>query len=442
MAAAALFPTDVDNTEYVPPVPWTLKDTGLSQSAVEQLVFNTLYSRGELTGRNVADIVGLSFSVIEPMMEELKVRQFFEVKRSLGYGLISSVFALSDSGRKRARECYENNQYVGPAPVPAAQYMAGVEAQKPKRGWLSRETLEKAYRHVVLAPKTLSQIGPAVNSGKSLLMYGQPGNGKTYMAEALIKLESSPVFVPHAIEYNGSIIQFFDPLSHTPIQSTDDTERLFSLQRPYDSRWVRCQRPFIVTGGELTLEMLELSYNSTTKIYDAPRHLRANNGMYLIDDFGRQRVSPAEVLNRWIVPMESRVDHLILPTGGKLSLPFEVFLIFSTNLNPDQLGDEAFLRRIQYKMLVQNPTRDEFVQIFSNFCGAKKLECSESLIASFIDRHYTRTGRPFRRCHPRDVLSHAIDFMEFEKLPFRLDDDVLTHAFDSCFTQVTEPAAK
>ena len=185
---------------------------------------------------------------------------------------------------------------------------------------------------------------------------------------------------------------------------------------------------FIVTGGELTLDMLELeSYSSTTKIYDAPCHLRRPvSGIYLIDDFGRQRVSPAELLNRWIVPMESRVDHLILPTGGKLSLPFEVFLIFSTNLNPDQLGDEAFLRRIQYKMLVQNPSRDEFVQIFVNFCRGKGLECSKGLIDCFIERRYTRTGLPFRRCHPAgDVISHAIDLIEFENLPYRLDEDVL-----------------
>src|SRR5579864_61027 len=190
MAAALAFPRETNEAGFLPPVPWTLRDTGLAQSTIEQLIFNTIYARGELTGRNIADVLGLSFSVIEPLMEELKVRQFFDVKRSLGYGLISSVFALSDSGRKRARECYEINQYVGPAPIPLSQYTAAVEAQRPAKGWLTRATLAKAYRHMVLSPRTLSQIGPAVNSGKSFLMYGQPGNGKTFLAEALMKLES------------------------------------------------------------------------------------------------------------------------------------------------------------------------------------------------------------------------------------------------------------
>jgi predicted ATPase with chaperone activity len=438
MAAAGMVAREAQRDEFLPPVPWMLRDTGLSQSMIEQLVFNTLYARGELTGRSIADTLGLSFSVIEPLVEELKVRQFFEVKRSLGYGLISSMFALSESGKKRARECYEVNQYVGPAPVPATQYIAAVEAQKPPKGWLTRDSLAKAYHHAVLSSKTLSQIGPAINSGRSLLLYGHPGNGKTYLAEALIKLDSVPVFVPHAIEYNGSIIQVFDPLSHRPLENASDSEGLFSLQRPHDSRWVRCQRPFIITGGELTLDMLELSYNEVTKIYDAPCHLKANNGICLIDDFGRQRVSPAELLNRWIVPMEGRVDHMSLPKGGKLSLPFETFLIFSTNLNPERLGDEAFLRRIQYKMLVQNPCRDEFAQIFANFCAEKGLDCPPELIDYFIERHYIQTGFPFRRCHPRDVISHAIDLMEFEDLPRALDEDVLDRAFGTCFAQIVD----
>jgi hypothetical protein len=429
---------------YAPPVPWSLQDTGLTRGLLEHLIFNILYTRGEVSGRTVADTMGLSFSVIEPIMQELKIRQFLEVKRSMGYGLISSDFALSDGGRKRAREFADVHQYAGPAPVPLSQYAKAVEAQRLRRGWLRRDALSKAYKHMVVSPTVLDQIGPAVNAGKAFLVYGKPGNGKTYLAEALMNLEASPIFVPHTIEFNGTIIQVFNPLNHQPVEGKNDAASLFSLQRPFDSRWICCRRPFITTGGELSSEMLELAFNGASRIYDAPCHLKANNGIYLIDDFGRQKITPAELLNRWIVPMESHMDHINLPTGGKLSVPFEAFLIFSTNLNPDSLGDEAFLRRIQYKMFVQNPDRTEFVEIFNRVCVQNKLDCPIELLDDFITRHYGRTGMSFRRCHPRDVISHAIDFINFRERPYELTPEVLDHAFNSCFISApgdTEPAA-
>src|ERR1041385_13040 len=250
-----------DLQSFCPPVPWSIRDTGLSRGLLEHLIFNILYVRGEISGRTIADAMGLSFSVIEPLMDELKVRQFVEVKRSMGYGLISSDFALSDAGRKRAREYADVHTYAGPAPVPLTQYAAAVQAQRSRRGWLTRDMLARAYSHMVMNPESLDQIGPAVNSGKSFLIYGQPGNGKTYLAEALMNLEASPIFVPHTIEFHGTIIQVFDPLSHHPVGGPNESASLFSLQRPYDSRWICCRRPFISTGGELNLEMLELGYN-------------------------------------------------------------------------------------------------------------------------------------------------------------------------------------
>ncbi len=419
--------------QFIPPVPWKIKDTGLTEVFLEQLTCNILYSRGELTGRVIADSLGLSFSVIEPLLNDLKARMIVELKSSLGYGLISSIFVLSEIGRKRCREAAGASQYTGPAPVPLAQYVAAVRAQKPPKGWLNRETLAKAYRHMVVGPELFSQIGPAINSGKSLLVYGNPGNGKTYLAEALLELGGADVYIPFALEYNNTIIQVYDPLHHKSIDGVDESNALFSLERSFDSRWVRCRRPFIVSGGELAIEMLELSYNAATKVYDAPFHVKANNGMYLIDDFGRQKVTPTELLNRWIVPMESRMDHLTLPTGGKLAMPFEAFLIFSTNLNPSGLGDEAFLRRIQYKMFVKNPTAEEFRSIFLQFCKSKGLNCSDDLVEHFMEKHYSRTRRQFRRCHARDVISHAIDLMEFEERPHALTEDLLDRAFASCF---------
>jgi hypothetical protein len=251
-----------------------------------------------------------------------------------------------------------------------------------------------------------------------------------------MNVDNSCVYVPQALDCQGTIVQVFDPLYHQPVADSEE-QSVFASGPRHDRRWIKCRRPFIVTGGELTLAMLDLNYNATSKIYDAPYQLKANNGIYLIDDFGRQQCTPAEVLNRWIVPMERRVDYLKFHSGGKITVPFEAFLIFSTNQNPEQLGDEAFLRRIQYKMLLRSPDEDEFTTIFRRFCESKSLTYPDGLIAGLIDKHYRKARRPFRRCHPRDILSHAIDLIHFEKLSFQLTDDLMDRAFESCFLEET-----
>jgi predicted ATPase with chaperone activity len=437
MATAPLLEFPVQEETFAPPVPGTIEDTGLPASMIEQLILKLLYSRGEMLGRDVSQALGLKFSLVEGFFELLKHQHSIQVKKSLGMGTSTSLFALTETGRGHARECLENNQYVGPAPIPLFQYTHVVRRQKRPNGWLTPEALADTYRRMVVTPRILSQIGPAVSSGNSFLIYGQPGNGKTFLAEALGNVDDSYIYVPHALECQGQIIQVYDPVYHQPIQDTEESSVL-AFEPQYDQRWIKCRRPFIVTGGELTLEMLDLSYNSTSKVYDAPYQLKANNGIYLIDDFGRQQCTPTDVLNRWIVPMERRVDYLKFHSGSKMTVPFEAFLIFSTNLKPEQLGDEAFLRRIQYKMLLRSPDEEEFAAIFRRFCESHDLDSDNEMISRFIAKHYTSTTKPFRRCHPRDVLSHAIDLINFEKLPFQLTDDVLDRAFESCFLEETE----
>jgi DNA-binding MarR family transcriptional regulator len=420
---------------FTPREPESLEETGLAESFVEQILLKILYFRGDVYGKDLSNTIGLKFSVIQGMVESLKLRHLVQVKRSLGMSDVGQLLELTESGRARARECLEKNQYAGAAPVPLEQYVEVVRQQRPRDGWLTKDALAKAFRGLVITDRVLSQVGPAVSSAHSLLVYGKPGDGKTLLIESLRHLESTPVFVPHAIECNGNIVQVFDPVYHERIEEEPDSLVAIAAEGSWDRRWVQCRRPFIVSGGELTLDMLDLRHNRTSGVHEAPFQLKANNGIYLIDDFGRQRVTPADVLNRWVAPMERRLDYLSFETGGKMTTPFETFLVFSTNLKPAELGDEAFMRRIQYKMLLRGPAEHEFIRIFESFCIARRIPCTRELINRFIERHYRKPGKPFRRCQPRDVLSHALNLIHFEKLPLQLTDEILDRAFESCFFQ-------
>src|SRR5215470_14658024 len=420
-------------TIHVPAEPESIGDTGLPESTLEQLILKILYFRGDTYGQDLSQAIGLKFSVIQDLVEGLKLQHMVQVKRSLGMGSVGALLALTDSGRARAREALEFNQYAGPAPVPLEQYTEMVRNQRPKPGWLTKEGLAKAFSGMVVTERVLSQVGPAVSSASSMLIYGKPGDGKTFLIESLQNLEATPIFVPYAIECQGNIVQVYDPIYHRRIEDEERSVMAIARESSYDRRWTKCHRPFIVSGGELSLDMLDLRYNLNSKVYEAPFQLKANNGIYLIDDFGRQRATPAEVLNRWIVPMERKIDYLSFLTGGKMTAPFDAFLVFSTNLNPADLGDEAFLRRIQYKMLLRGPALEEFLHIFERVCDKHNLTFDPEVIEQFIEKHYRKTGKVFRRCHPRDILSHALNLINFEGLPNRITNAVLDRAFESCF---------
>jgi hypothetical protein len=420
---------------FAPKPPSTLAEAGTSDTLAEQLILKNLYFRGEISGRDLAQQLGFIFSVIEPVIDFLKRARLVEVKRSAGFGNISSVFAVSDAGRGRAKEYLENNQFLGPAPVPLSTYWDAVRQQTVEAGWMTKDVLERAFTGAIVTDEFYSKLGPAVNSFKSLLIYGRPGNGKSFLSEQLARLDSEPVYVPYAIEADGNIIKVFDSLYHKKVDDAG-TSVLLDSEPKYDQRWAKCKRPYLTTGGELTIGMLDLMYIESAKIYDAPYQLKANNGIYLVDDFGRQQVSPAALLNRWIYPLDRSVDYLTFQTGTKIEVPFECFLIFSSNLNPNDLGDEAFLRRLEYKMFMQNPSEEEFAAIFYDYCRQVKIECPMGLLTEVIGDHYKKSGRKFRRCHPRDVVRIAIDVIKFEGLPFALTKDLMDHAFDLKFVSM------
>jgi predicted ATPase with chaperone activity len=419
---------------FAPPPPQRLADLGLPSSLIDQLLFKVLYFRGDTMGGDLSRAIGVKFSLIESILDSLRLQHLIQVKSSRDFGPITSVLALTEQGRKVARDYLDNNHYVGPAPVPISQYTAAIHAQQMPPNWLSPERLEKAYSDLVISKTMLDQIGPAVSSGKSFLIYGQPGNGKTQLAEALSKIQTTEIYLPYALEFQSNIIQLFDPIYHKPVPTPPNGDS----DCESDGRWVRCHRPFIATGGELSLSMLDLSHNPVSGIFDAPFQLKANNGIYLIDDFGRQRATPSEILNRWIVPMERRVDYLSVANGGKMTVPFATFLVFSTNLNPNELGGEAFVRRIQYKMLLRSPDEAEFIAIFRKHCEMRNLHPTSGLIDEFVEKHYRRTRKAFRRCHPRDIISQVIDYINFRQLPYELTADLLDRAFEGCFLAAAE----
>jgi len=426
------------DASVVPPVVESIEETGISVTVIEHLILKYLHFNGELSGREIASTIGLQFSVISEVLARFKHHQVITVKNALGLGPVSSTFTLTESGRNLALQCLAYNQYTGPAPVPLYQYATIVERQKPKPDWLQPQQVQHAMRHLVVEKEIIEQLGPAVSASESFLIYGQPGNGKTALAEALAGIESESIYIPYAIEYQGQIVQIYDPVYHPKVDQEQSVLKALSDDAPHDRRWFKSPRPFIMTGGELSMEMLDLTYNTNSKVYDAPFQLKANNGIYLIDDFGRQKASPKEILNRWIVPMERGVDYLNLHSGGKVTVPFAAFLIFSTNLQPNNLGDEAFLRRIQYKMFVQNPKPAEFITIFKRTCESRQLICPPGLAEGFVQKHYTATGKPFRRCQPRDIINHVVHIINFERRSKELSEELLDRAFHSCFAQIVD----
>jgi hypothetical protein len=424
-----------------PPAPRSLEEAGLSLDLVVQLALKTLHFVGELTGAELASRLGLRYSVIEPAMLMLKTHQHVDVSGGSMLGGPSYRFRITDAGRTRAQLFLESSHYVGAAPVPLAhyhRYMASFKAHAPKTAFRSR--VQDVFAHLVVSQRVLDQLGPAINAGHSMFVYGPPGNGKTVISKAIQKLLDGDIHVPHALEIEGAIIRLYDPVMHEQVALPAESARLTGGD-DVDRRWIRCRRPLVMVGGELTMDALELSHNATSGFYKAPVQAIANGGMLVIDDFGRQRMKPRELLNRWIVPLETGVDFLTLNTGQKFDLPFQVLVVFATNIRPLELVDEAFLRRIQYKVFCESPTRDEFVRIFGNYCAGRGVPFDARLVEDLLTNYYEPRGIPLRGCQPRDLIEHALSLAEYAGEPLELTRPLLRSACDSYFVDDSAAAS-
>jgi hypothetical protein len=437
MSTATASPAAIPNTAPAPPVPKTLHETGLSVDQIEQLLVKMLYG-GEATGLTVAERIRLPFTMIEPLIERLRAEQLVEVRGTTGSGSASYRYALTDAGRARAVQYLEASQYVGPAPVPLAGYLAQMRALSAARVYIDRERLRQGFSHLIINDQVLEQLGPAVNAGKAVFLYGPPGNGKTVIAEGLGRALGGDMYMPHAIDVDGHILTMFDPINHDSLEADPEASSVIAAA-PRDRRWVRIRRPVVMVGGELTLDMLDLTFNPMTKFYEAPIQLKANGGVFLVDDFGRQRIRPQELLNRWIVPLESRVDYLTLHTGKKFQVPFDVLIVFATNLDPASLADEAFLRRIPYKIPITDPSTDEFTRIFDLNCRRRNLRFHQVMVAYLQRRHYGPAGRPLRACHPRDLLDQVTALCRYRGVEPAITRELLDAACASYFVDGLKP---
>jgi predicted ATPase with chaperone activity len=439
--AATARPVSDQTLTEAPPSPTTLQDTGLAEEAIDDLLIKTLYVHGVKTGRELTESVALPFEIVDERLLLLQQRRFLAVSGTTGPNRGSYRFDLTDAGRERAREAMQASQYVGPAPVPLATFEEWIRKQSLRHVRVTPERITEGLSELVLDEELFHMLGPAVNSARSIFLHGEPGNGKTTIAEIIAELLGGSIYLPYAVDITGQTMILFDPSHHVVVDDEEarvgDDEQAqgpeWLLQVPdHDRRFVRIKRPVVMAGGELTLDQLDLQYDHKTRMYQAPFQLKSAGGVLIIDDFGRQQVSANDLLNRWIVPLEKKIDFLTLHTGVKFKVPFDSLLIFATNLEPKDLVDEAFLRRIQYKVEVGSPDREALTEIFRRVCDDHGVQFLESAIEFIYEEYYDRGIEP-RGCHPRDIIEHVEDIARYEGREPRPEGHVLARACETYF---------
>ena len=421
---------------YLPKKPKTLVEAKLERYYVQDHVIKTLFLRGTTRGMAFADAMRVPYSLIDDELKEMRQNDLISPIGGSGVGGYEGMdFALTEQGRTLGEAAAKRSPYVGPAPVSLEDYTTSVMNQKFNSRWVKKEHLATAFNDIVIPTKTLGLLGPAINSGGPIFLYGRPGNGKTSIAERLARIFRQGIFVPYAIQIDGQIIQFFDEKVHRviPHDVLPENHPLKTDPRAMDARWVFVFRPFIIVGGELTLEMLDLIYRDGQHCYEAPFQLKANGGVLLVDDFGRQIVSPKDFLNRWIFPLEKNYDFLTLMNGRKVEVPFEQILIFSTNLDPNDLADEAFWRRIRYKIEIPSPTAEAYEKIFRSVCEKGKIAFDEIAFRHLLEEYYQKPQRELRAVHPRDIVGHMTDHIFYNGLESKMTVEVVDMACEPYF---------
>ena len=412
------------------PRPRSIEETGLSHDFIANLICKHLHVNGTHDLQQLSEQLALSGNILETILDSLRKEDHVEIKAASNVST-GIRFTLTDKGTSLSLKLLIKNGYVGIAPVPLEQYKKVVNAQSVSNCHITKEDVHKAFNDTTINQALLDQLGPAMHSGRAIMIYGLPGTGKTYICKRLTRLLGDSVFIPSAITVGESIVQLFDPVIHHPIDENDDKASVH-LHVGYDPRFIKCYRPVAISGGELTLDMLEIDHDRTTRQSQAPLQLKANNGMYIIDDLGRQRVPVIDLFNRWIVPLEERHDYLTLDTGKRFQVPFDVILIFSANINPIDLADDAFLRRLGYKIKFAPINKADYEEIWDLYCKDLNINCPKTILEHVFSL-YNEQKKPLLPCHPRDLLGLISDQCQYAGDTGNATLERLKLAWDSYF---------
>ncbi len=413
-----------------PVEPETIETAGVNESILEAIVYRYIQNVGEAEGRRIADQVKLPFRMVEPVLTRLKMEQNVAYKNATATN--DYVYTLTETGRQIARNHIQDCTYYGACPVPLDDYIQSVKYQTIEGQYPKKNDLERAFNDLLINPHMLNKLGPAVASGRGMFLFGFPGNGKTSIAERVTGAFGKYIWIPRAVDVDGDILRVFDPMNHVMCMPESDGGLLDA--GGFDKRWVRIERPTIIAGGELTMEMLEVQCNLESNISEAPMQLKSNCGTLVIDDFGRQRMRVDELLNRWIVPLEKRYDFLNMASGKKIQVPFDQLVVFSTNLEPKDLVDDAFLRRIPYKIEAEDPPEQDFRKLFEIMCRVMKMPHNPDAIDYLIRTHYKPVNRPMRMCQPRDLLLQVRNYCLYNDVPIELTNDNFDFACENYFS--------
>ena len=421
-----------------PPPPKSLKDLDVGFDLVLKLILKHLFVGGALRTDKLAALLAIPISLLEEPIQFLRTEALIEA-RSAGSSPISGLleYSLVDRGRQRAMAYMDENSYCGPVPVSLNAYRQQVSVQTVKKQVIDQSRIHDVFSNIVVREDTLTKIGAAINSGRSIFVYGPAGVGKSFLASLMVKLLYGDIVIPHAVLVEGQIVRVFDKANHIPVKggtiTLEDSSTLHQAPKSHDERWVCCQRPVIFAGSELGLSMLDLQYQPDTKFYEAPLQMKANGGIFMIDDLGRQEVDSKLLLNRWIVPLENGIDYLSLHTGNKFQIPFDVIPVFATNLRPKDLADEAFLRRLGYKIGIDYLSEDEYRKVFAQYCMANDLKYDDAHVDYLLKQHYRPTDTPLVACHPRDLICQVIDYTLYEGKTPHITEPLLSQAWGTYF---------